>query len=282
MVYDHLGNPFETVQKMCDKYGIRVITYYYRLNHGMNKEKALTTPVNKNRATNRKVGYVYGYKYDELEELCKDQGISIKTYKNKRKRGLSHAEALANNELGKGMKKKSFDHLEQEFESQIEMCRHWGISQKNYITRRKHGWSIQEALETPVKQIISANTNAKVPRISIHKALDSIKPFNIKYSSLGEMVSKLGINDAQLLRVRLTNIENIKQIDIELIASIPRINNIKLEIIGLDGQARYKAPWMKDLQTTRQIIEHERPDLLELYDKAHPKGEWNPYRREGD
>ena len=54
------------------------------------------------------------------------------------------------------------------------------------------------------------------------------------------------------------------------------LNGIELKFIGLDGQARYKVPWSKELQTMREIIEHERPDLLGLYDSSNPTGKWNP------
>ena len=44
---DHLGNPYDSEAKMCQKYNILPCTYYARIRNGWSKEKALTTPVKK-------------------------------------------------------------------------------------------------------------------------------------------------------------------------------------------------------------------------------------------
>ena len=41
-IKDHLGNEFESVEKLCDYYNIKYNTYYRRVNFGWDLEKILT------------------------------------------------------------------------------------------------------------------------------------------------------------------------------------------------------------------------------------------------
>lgn len=43
---------------------------------------------------------------------------------------------------------KATDHLGQEFKSQNDMCRYWGVAPSLYIYRIKHGWTKERALTT--------------------------------------------------------------------------------------------------------------------------------------
>lgn len=53
--------------------------------------------------------------------------------------------------------------------------------------------------------------------------------------------------------------------------------NLRLLFVGLDNKAYNFVPWSEDPVTTRKIVEHYRPDLLEAYDKDHPTGEYSPF-----
>ena len=64
-------------------------------------------------------------------------------------------------------------------------------------------------------------------------------------------------------------------VGIELLVLLPRLVGIAIQFIGLDGKARYKVYWSEDYQTTREIIQKFRPDLLSLYDESNPTGKWN-------
>lgn len=106
-----------------------------------------------------------------------------------------------------------------------------------------------------------------------------IEIFGTKYESMKSAAEASNLN-YQKFWDRLNRTAACKIYDLELLASVKDLRNIQLKFIGLDDRARYKVPWHEDYQTTRQVIAHERPDLLELYDKAHPDGKWNPYKRE--
>ena len=61
---DHLGNIYESINKMSDSYNIEPSTYRDRIKRGRDKEKALTTPINPNyqkkklKLTNSKEGQI--------------------------------------------------------------------------------------------------------------------------------------------------------------------------------------------------------------------------------
>ena len=101
-----------------------------------------------------------------------------------------------------------------------------------------------------------------------------IKVFNSEYNKYSEASKQFHLKE-QLLSRRFNG--NRKE-DLEILISVPNLRGVELRFIGLDGRARYKVPWNKELQTAREIIQHERPDLLELYDKSNPAGEYHPFK----
>lgn len=105
-----------------------------------------------------------------------------------------------------------------------------------------------------------------------------IEIFGTKYESMKKAVDAYGL-DYKRFWDRL-NRTACERYDLELLVSLQDLDGMKLAFIGLNSQARYEVPWHADYQTTRQVIEHERPDLLKLYDKSHPDGKWNPYKSE--
>lgn len=50
-VYDHKGQLYCSVERMCWQYGISTTAFYKRLQRGYTLEKALTLPVRKNNIT---------------------------------------------------------------------------------------------------------------------------------------------------------------------------------------------------------------------------------------
>lgn len=63
---------------------------------------------------------------------------------------------------------------------------------------------------------------------------------------------------------------------IEPCVAVLTTDYLELAYIGLDDKARYKLPWSELPVTARQIIEHYRPDLIDLYDKHNPTGKYEP------
>jgi len=57
---------------------------------------------------------------------------------------------------------------------------------------------------------------------------------------------------------------------------------VRMAYIGSDGRAYHCVPWSRLYVTTREIVQHYRPDLLPIYDKYHPKGKHSPFLKGGD
>lgn len=302
---DHLGNEYSSLELMCAKYGIEPKLFMSRIKSKWSVERALTEiPRNKKRkrwasikeqankngissgalysrlargmsveeATSKplqhKTNSEYSYNgkcYNSLTELCREYNVSYDVVCYRVNTGWD-LESAIETPVKTYMKIK--DHTGREFDTKVEMCKHWGISVVTYNSRIRSRWTKEAALTTPLQ---------------IEKIHLEIIIFGERYNDIPSISNRFGLNIQTIYNRFSKNYDKYKCIDTELVAALHRkLYNIKLGFVGLDRQARYQVPWSKEYQTTRQIIQHERPDLLELYDKAHPKGEWNPYRREGD
>lgn len=100
-----------------------------------------------------------------------------------------------------------------------------------------------------------------------------ISAFGVDYPSIRNAAVAFNLPESTLRR-RLA-----RGVDTE-IALIAPVNNCRLAFIGLNNKAYHRAKWCKlDYATSRQIVEHYRPDLLAAYDAANPTGEYSPILR---
>lgn len=252
---DHLGNVYKSERDMCEHFGIDSGTYRTRIKSGWSMKQALETPA---KLMNTTVEDHLGNKFNSIADMCKHWGISRHVYTSRLRSGIQIKDALtipSNALRGENVR----DHLGNTFYNSADMCKHWRVPYQSFYSRMKCGWELKDALETPVRE-----TKTK------------ISAFGTSFESIEESVSLVGTNYS----VILSRLKRLNNYDTEIVVSVYNLSGIKLKFIGLDGQARYEVPWTEEYQTTREIIAHERPDLLSLYDKAHPKGEWNPYRKE--
>lgn len=91
-------------------------------------------------------------------------------------------------------KKKCIDHLGNEYESIIDMCRAYGISRNTYDIKKKMGLSFSE--------ILAAESSGKAVECTDHRGN--------KYKSISEMCSAYNIN-ASTYSSRRDNGYNIKE-----------------------------------------------------------------------
>ncbi len=80
---------YNSIQDMCNAYGIKYTTYKARLRIGYSQEEALTNSLK---------GYIIGpdgQPYRNTKEMCKHYGVSVNTYRTRRKSGLSKKKALS-------------------------------------------------------------------------------------------------------------------------------------------------------------------------------------------
>ncbi len=257
-VYDHLGNKYNSVSEMCKFYKIDRKTFHRRLDKmGMSLKDALTT-----KCENRQVPVTdhKGKVFNNEAEMCRSYGIAVSTYHKRLKSRWPLQNALEIPSTKRGC----IDHKGTYYKSIVDMCKAYGIDASIYYNRIKNGWSLQKTLETPLIK------NGKEYIINI---------FGSTYNYISDIPSEYALVNRGMLYNRL-NYKNTEKFDTEILIVLQRLNGIRLQFISIDNKAWYKVPWSNKLQSTRDIIEHCRPDLLSLYDSSNPKGEWNPLVKE--
>lgn len=302
---DHKGNKFKSKIEMCSYWGTSTQTLKTKLEDGYTLQEILENTVKYIEPVDHN-----NVRYNTVKEMCSHYNISTTTFRNRLHSGLSLKDALTTHT---NIYKTHTDHTGKEFKSRKEMCRYWGINIATFANRMKSGkFTLEEALTTePQRKDIETvdpkgikyksfremcrayNINPCVVRLRLSKGIslqDALKlytPINdFSINAFGKEYNRLHdiIEDYPGIRLTtLSNRLNIKEkhwlYDIELLVSVKDLRNVRLKFVGLDGQARYKVSWHEDYQTTREIIAYKRPDLLSLYNKTHPDGKWNPYKR---
>lgn len=302
---DHKGNKFKSKAAMCTYWGTSPQTLKNKLEDGYTLEEILENntkyiePVDHNNI-----------RYNTVKEMCSHYNISTTTLRSRLYLGLSLKDALT---IPTKIYKNKVDHTGKEFRSKKEMCRYWGINETTFTNRMESGkFTLEEALTIKPKhkriEIIDPkgikyksfrkmceayNMSPCVVRQRLSKGMElqdalkiytpingfNINAFGRQYTSISSIIKDYPYMKFNTLSIRLDTTKRHLVYDIELIVGINSLRNIRFVSVGIDGQARYKVPWHKDYQTTREIIAYKRPDLLTLYDKSHPNGKWNPYKQ---
>ena len=97
-----------------------------------------------------KIKYEYdGKTYESISSLARDLGMCYITLEKHLSEGKSIKEILEerNNRIN------ITDHLGNRFNTVKSMLKHWGIDATTYHIRRRKGWSLEEALTTPTKDM---------------------------------------------------------------------------------------------------------------------------------
>lgn len=80
--HDHLGQEFESIQDMCNHWGISYQIYSSRVNrHKWSVEKALTTPIANNKC--QPIIDPNGVWWESISKMCKAWNIDEKTFRNR-------------------------------------------------------------------------------------------------------------------------------------------------------------------------------------------------------
>lgn len=86
-------------------------------------------------------------------------------------------------------KVKCEDHLGNSYNSKKEMCEHWGIPTDTFISRIKHGWTVEAALTTPVNKSTVYNKEDHLGHIFASKK-EMCEHWGISVSSFDERIKK--------------------------------------------------------------------------------------------
>jgi hypothetical protein len=105
-IKDHLGNVYKNVSTMCSHYGVNHSTYLRKVDLGVPLEEILTRKSVGREKIVQEVEY-NGIIYKSKTEMCRDHGISLATYLNRKSRGFSDEDALRPKIRKSGYKRKS-------------------------------------------------------------------------------------------------------------------------------------------------------------------------------
>ena len=290
---DHLGNRFNSLSDMCNYWGIKCQTYKYRIAHGYSKEEALTKSSNSCKECTDHLGN----KFESITEMCKHWGITCSKFSYRLHTGCTVEEALTT-----GKELSVVDHLGNRYKTFLEMCKHWGVNASAVYSRINTGWSLEEALLTstydtkiPCSDHLGNNFSS-IASMCKHWGVDKCtfigrmsRKWSLEQALATPCTPKVSCTDTigsdfkstfcmcKVYNTHSTTLKLREKRGVERIVALVSKDPVHLFHIGLDGKAYYQFDWAPTPQTARQVVEHYRPDLLDLYDQYNPTGKWNPY-----
>lgn len=154
-VQDHLGNEFSSISSMVKHYGISYQAFLSRRNKGMSLEDALTTPLSKYTKSQNIKDHL-GNHYNSYKELAEAYDLDEKTLKVRLYRGWSLEDSLLcsthkHSKYSKEVSVSIEDHLGNIYPSYSSMARAYNLTFNALYSRLNSGWSIKDALTTPVR-----------------------------------------------------------------------------------------------------------------------------------
>lgn len=206
MQTDHLGNHFKSVSAMTRHYGIPRPTYISRLKSGWTMGEALTVPILKdgsNYKTCKALGGVVdhlGNRFNNNAQMARHWGISPSLlHRRVHDKGMSLEDALTTPISRKHSAQEVTDHLGNKYRSRSLMAKAYGISSLTVGDRLKRGWSMEEALTTPIDTSNYRKTK-KVTKVKVQDHLGNwydsyyelAKAYGLSFSTLYGRVAKLG------------------------------------------------------------------------------------------
>lgn len=239
------GIEYSSINEALIRYNISYSTYYRRrkvLN--MTLEETFKTP----KCTEIDIPGIG--KFNSINQCCRELGIS----KYKLLKVISQEKQL-NTIINEESQHKVTDHNGIEFESIREMCRYYNIKEYIYRNRIKAKWNKKDALT-----------------VKIQDYGRKISMFGKDYASIIELGNEYKLN-YNILTHRLRVGWGIHEVVVD------KVLKHKFLYIGIDNKAYYSVDWILNPVCSRDIISKYRPDLLSLYDKENPTGEYNPYKK---
>ena len=143
---------------MCAYYNKPTNTVTNRLNRNWTLEQALTIPneTQKHKINHKKIWTDHlGNTYTSLSEMCKHYNIPQKTVMGRIHNCKWSIEKALTTPVQTipGNSKAVTDHLGNKFESTSELCRFYNIKLSMYKERLKLGWTVEQAITTPAKNM---------------------------------------------------------------------------------------------------------------------------------
>lgn len=161
---DHKGTEYSSVSEMCKAYNIGRSTFQQRIQKGMSLEEALTAPLCKSSARANKCVDYLGNEYSSEAKMCEKYGINFFTYRERKMKGWSIEDCLTKSlaDPSQRFSKECVDHKGNKYKSEADMAKAWGITPRILATRKSHGWTLEEALTTPLKDVSQTDHKGNV------------------------------------------------------------------------------------------------------------------------
>ena len=95
-----------------------------------------------------------GNEFKSKAALCRHYGISTELFTQRQLKGMSLEDSLKPAGISPWAGKKCKDHLGNEFKTRKEMTQHYNVPFNVFSNRLYNGWSLKDALTTPVRSRI--------------------------------------------------------------------------------------------------------------------------------
>ncbi len=221
---DYLGNKFPSQNAMANFYNISAGLLNYRLKKGWGLKKALTTSIGmkvvaddsnslatlfpniakewhptKNKTSPDKIK---AHSNIRVWWLCTKCGYEWQTKINNRVNQQTGC-PLCSHEMHKNTGNICFDHKNIQYASIAEMCKTYSIKRDTYLSRIKRGWSVEEALTAPPKQLKGKKNPYAIKDYNgkeYNTLTDMLNAYNISYSVYRKR-KKIGMPLKEILTV---------------------------------------------------------------------------------
>lgn len=143
-----------------------------------------------------------GTEFSSVNAMCKHWGITKEIYRSRTRYGWSLKDTLT---IPIGSKKPtakvSVDHLGNKFPTIKDMCEYWNVTVSAYKGRIKAGWTLEEALTTPIG-LVYPNSKSATDHLgnSYSSKSDMCRHWNIELSIFeGRIASNWTLEEALTL-----------------------------------------------------------------------------------
>lgn len=141
------GVDYPCLAAACRAYGVLPGTALSRLDRGMSPEQAITEVVKHAGITGPD-----GVYYPSVLAMCRAYGISYNCYNRNVLAGMSLKDALTTRKCAPHRPVACTDHTGRKFATIADMCEAWNVLASTFRYRRRHGWSVEEALTKPERE----------------------------------------------------------------------------------------------------------------------------------
>lgn len=140
-IIDHIGNEFDTLKEMCQKYKINVATFMTRIKAGWNLDESLLTPT-------RKACDHLGNEYSSYKEMAIKYGLNYQMMLRHLKEGIPFSDILESK-----CQKVIVDHLGNQYPTLNDLCKTYHVTPQTFMRRlNEYGWSLEKSLLTPARK----------------------------------------------------------------------------------------------------------------------------------